>query len=547
MPAPQLSSKEQQLQAEADAQANTPANAQANANTADALLDAQQQRQLPHDTCQAEAKAGVPPGVAPLLPQNLQFDKWVRAMFDVLLDFATMTCSTLAGTSDRAMVRLREMVQRMKLMAQGVGAAEPPAPVVTGQLSTALSVLPQRVAEILRHTFSRVSQLHQQILDVEAAWTQEWLQLHLAMLGTFFGIALRIQHRWSSDVSGITKTMATWEAIVERMMSPQREKLSRRAAEVSQSWLGFCLKYAQMLSESGVDTTEFMNQQQSIVGEASGDVQLHISLTLALEVFLDHCSSQREYAPVPQASAYIEQQQRHVAQLGQLEEDMLQNRKDRHAMWVAVQHQNTQPDVVTRIQRLDDAYAEQQREAKLVQNLLQEQHAEPAQPELPAAPSDTAAKAWHEQAERFRPIVQQLERQILRYQSMAKLLQRTIYEVHDEVLVTTLTEVCARLQKVKQEGLRKMEATIQIRSAQVTAQTQQLHQQLEVLLQESSSSSYGAAHEIAVSEIHTIHCRARDSAEQAAKLEARQSSVRLLQQFVQDNAALQAMLARGTS
>ena len=476
-----------------------------------------------------------------LLPQNVQFDKWVRSMFDVLLDFATLTCSTLAGKSDKAMLRLREMIQRMQLMAENVNMAEPPDATITRQLHTALAVLPQPIAQVLQHTFSRVSQLHQQILEEEAAWTQEWLQLHLDMLGTFFGIALRIQQKWSSDVASSASAIGKWESIVERMMSPQQEKLSQRIEEVSQSWLGFCLKYAQTLQDRGEDTTAFLAEQQTIV-DGVGALNLNLSLTLALEIFQERCSQQdRTLAPTP--SPHLEEQQRQLVRLGELEETMLGNRKERHAAWVAVQHQNTQPDVMQHIQRLDETYAEQQREAKLVQNLLQEQHAaEPAAATLPAAPSETAAKAWYEQAERFRPIVQQLERQLLRYQSMTKLLQRTIYEVHDEVLVTTLTEVCARLQKVKQDGLRKMEGTIQIRSRQVAAKTQLLRQQLEVLLRESST--YGKAHEIAIREIQAVHHHIRDCAEQTAKYEARQSTLRALEQFVHDNHALQTMLQR---
>ena len=479
---------------------------------------------------------------AVILPQSLQFDKWVRSMFDVLLDFATMTCSTLAGKSDKAMLRLSEMVQRMKLMAQHVGAAEPPPATISGHLTTALSVLPQPISQVLQHTFSRVSQLHQQMLDLEAKWTQEWLQLHLAMLGTFFGIALRIQQKWSNDVANVASTISTWESIVDRMMSPQQDKLSKRIEEVAQSWLGFCLKYAQTLQDRGEDTTAFLAEQQAIV-DGVGTQQLNLSLTLALEIFQERCNQQdRTLAPTP--SPHLEQQQQQLTQLGQLEEAMLSNRKDRHAVWVAVQHQNTQPDTMARIQQLDDTYAEQQREAKLVQNLLQEQHAaEPAASSaLPLPPSETAAKAWHEQADRFRPIVQQLERQVLRFQSVNKLLQRTIYEVHDEVLVTTLTEVCARLQKVKQDGLRKMEATIQIRAQQVEAQTRYLRQQLDLLLRESST--YGKAHEIAIAEIHAVHRQVRDSAEQAAKHEARQTTLVALQHFVENNEALQTMLMR---
>ena len=220
---------------------------------------------------------------------------------------------------------------------------------------------------------------------------------------------------------------------------------------------------------------------------------------------------------------------------------MLLNRKERHAAWVKVQHQNTTPDFMTHLQQLDDIYGDQQREAKLVQNLLQEEHAAPPTEGTPAPlPSEAAAKAWYEQAERFRPIIQQLERQLLRYQSMTKLLQRTIYEVHDEVLVTTLTEVCARMQKVKQDGLRKMEGTIQIRSRQVAAETQVLRQQLDMLIRESST--YGKAHEIAIREIHGVHRHIRDCAEQAAKFEARQSTLTTLEEFVQTNEAFQTML-----
>jgi hypothetical protein len=490
----------------------------------------------------APEPAPEPAPVAPvLLPQNVQFDKWVRSMFDVLLDFATMTCSTLAGKSDKAMLRLREMIQRMKLMAENVNMADPPDATITRQLHTALSVLPQPIAQVLQHTFSRVSQLHQQVLEAEAEWTQEWLQLHLAMLGTFFGIAVRIQQKWSSDVTNVASTITAWESIVDRMMSPQHEKLSKRVEEVSQSWLGFCLKYAQTLQDRGEDTAAFLAEQQAIV-DGVGALNLNLSLTLALEIFQDRCSQQdRTLAPTP--SPHLEEQQRQMVRLGELEEAMLGNRKERHAAWVAVQHQNTQPDFMQHIQRLDETYADQQREAKLVQNLLQEQHAaKPATAPLPSAPSEAAAKAWHEQAERFRPIVQQLERQLLRYQSMTKLLQRTIYEVHDEVLVTTLTEVCARLQKVKQDGLRKMEGTIQIRSRQVAGKTQLLRQQLEVLLRESST--YGKAHEIAISEIQAVHHHIRDCAEQAAKYEARQSTLRALEQFVHKNDALQTMLQR---
>jgi hypothetical protein len=474
-----------------------------------------------------------------LLPQNVQFDKWVRSMFDVLLDFATMTCSTLAGKSEKALLRLREMIQRMQALGENVRAADPPDVTITRQLPTALAVLPQPVAQVLQHTFSRVSQLHQQILTMEAEWTQEWLQLHLSMLGTFFGISLRIQRKWSSDVSHVTKTIATWESIVERMMTPQHAKLTTRVEEVSQSWLGFCLKYAQSLQERGQDTTAFLAEQQAIV-DGVGTLNLNLSLTLALEIFQERCSQQDStLAPIP--SAHLEEQQRQLVRLGELEETMLRNRQARHSAWVEVQHQNTAPDFMQRLQHLDDTYTEQQREAKLVQNLLQEEHAAPPTEAAPAPlPSEAAAKAWYEQAERFRPIVQQLERQLLRYQSMTKLLQRTIYEVHDEVLVTTLTEVCARLQKVKQDGLRKMEGTLQIRSRQVAAQTQVHRQQLEMLLRESST--YGKAHEIAIREIHTVHHHIRDCAEQAAKYEARQTTLRALEQFVQENDALQTML-----
>ena len=73
----------------------------------------------------------------------------------------------------------------------------------------------------------------------------------------------------------------------------------------------------------------------------------------------------------------------------------------------------------------------------------------------------------------------------------------------------------------------------------VAAQSQLLRQQLEVLLCESST--YGKAHEIAIREIQAVHHHIRDCAEQAAKHDARQSTLQALEQFVQTNSALRAL------
>ena len=512
---------------------------------------------------------------------KVQFNLWFHSLFQVLMDFAIMSCSTAHGKSEKALLRLRETIQRLRALAEGMELEKPTHFSVTTTLERVLRTLPTTVSQMLALIFKRVGEMNVERLQAEEQWTHEWAQLHLQVLATYFHVANWKHRTCSAHLSAVDSTMAVWaqeHGQIARMLAPRREKLLQRAQSLTDAWLGFCLKYTQALRETrehAAVADRIMQEQQAFVGGAAHDSSsgggdgaagalLNVHLSLAIQSFLDQSATHAPPSQHPELwemkrqrrEQQMEEHERHMTSLRALEEGMLRNRQEKHRIWMTMQHQQLASSALQRIQALDDEYAEHERESVLLYTLLrQTATAAPGQgddgdatttttttPSVASGASSVPIAAFAQQALRFLPLAQRLERDVLCYTSLAKQLERTVYDVHDDFIKNEMTSVCAYLKQVRHKLLSELCAKIELKSTQRQQQARRLRDDMATLLRQAAEQCHG--HTTALQTLLQVHGAILENDERHAKYKAREATLAMMRTFLQTDTNLQQLLQR---
>ena len=517
---------------------------------------------------QEEEPAPPAPAAAATAPpvSQFRFHAWFHTLFQVLLDFSIMSCSTLDGTSTKASSKLRETIQRMRMLNDNMHIqAPPPAQKVTDVITQARQTLPASISDMLGHIFKKVADVHRAFLDKELEWTREWTTLHVGVLRTYVRISVQLHQRWRQNLEEAQAAARKWEGNIDSLIRPEQTKLRGKFMDQARQWLQFCQKYTQALSDQGLDAQDLYAEQQTLLEVPPDSDEIGWGtkppLSFAIQMFIDQCNEENVQArPAPDVARArrtqekLEEQGRRLQQLRALEEDMLQNRRRKHELWLAMQKDQISSSSIAQIQELDDTYGTQQQEVCLISNLIQEDHAAASQQGLdadadadaPGCPPPTASPerldVWRACAARFLPMAHKLEKRMIEIETMPKKLRRIIYATHDEYIKNALGTICSKLHKLRAKELQTLHANLALKSAQLKTTREKSVNEINVLLKEASE--HCRAHVTAYEALSSLHASIRAQQEADAKYRARLFSLEQMQAFIQNNADLQVLLRK---
>jgi len=495
---------------------------------------------------------------------QFQFHVWFQSLFQALLDFSVMSCSTLDGTSGKALGKLRETIQRLKALSSEVTVPVPPVPPAVGAIiHRARQTLPSAISDMLAIIFKRVDEIHRQRLEAELAWTSEWTRLHVAVLELYLRVAVQVHREWSRDLKRVNAAVAAWGARVDAMVRPEREKLLRCFERQAADWLQFCDKYAQALREQGLDVTAMLEEQQALLAAMPSPEEMgwgaRLPMSSAIQSFMQQCENPTDRAqrtePPPEAARAqerLEEQRRRLEQLHQLEDAMLRNRRAKHRVWSAVQQQQLSSAAVEQIRSLEEAYHAQQREACLLATLVREDTPGRAPPAAPGPGGDEGEEAacppaapqrmdlWRRCAAKMLPAAQRLEQRMLEVEGTPKKLHRIVLETHDEFIRKALSAICAHLHKLRAQQVDGLRAKLSLKAEDLQRGGAAARRQMQTLLEEAAD--HCRAHPEAFRSLYQLHQTIRQRQEAEARHAARRHSLEQVRGFMERDANLRALL-----
>ena len=508
------------------------------------------------------------PAAAPLdkgkAVSQFQFHVWFHALFQALLDFSTMSCSTLDGTSDKALGKLRETIQRLKALSSEITVPAPCVPARVGAIITrARQTLPSSISDMLAIIFKRVDEIHRKRLEAELEWTREWTRLHVAVLELYLRVAVQVHQQWSQDLKRVHGAVEAWGARVNAMVRPERARLMQCFERQAGDWLQFCDKYAQALREQGLDVSSLIDEQKALLTTLPSPEEMgwgaKLPLTFAIQGFMQQCENPvdraRRAAPPPvqlRAQERLEEQRRRLEQLHQLEDDMLRNRRAKHRIWSAVQQQQLSSTAVEQIQALEEEYHAQQRDACLLATLVRESTPAPADAAAgggegstdddgacpPAEPQ--RMDLWRRCAAKILPAAPKLEQRILEVEGTPKRLHRIILETHDEFIKKALSSICSNLNKLRAQQVDGLNAKLSLTSEELQRSGAAAKQQMQTLLEEAAD--HCRAHPEAFRSLYHLHDSIRQRQEAEARHAARRHSLEQVRQFMENDPNLRTLL-----